>query len=325
MPARKDRKANELYLTRTYDAPVQVVWDAWTDPVQVAKWWGPRGFTITHISKDLRPGGHWKYTMHGPDGKDWPNKTIYHEVEPLKKLVYDHGGSDDTPPLFRVTVLFSELRAEGSNKNHQGQTKLEFTMAFKDAETAKESAKFIKQALGDSTWDRLAEYLEKGKSGKEKFVIARTFHTDVATMREMWVNPKHFAQWLSPTGTTMEVLGGEIQEGASLRYAMSGNGLKLYGRITYRKLGANELVYTQQFLDEKGGLSRHPMLPTWPETMLTTVRFLQEDEDHCRVMITWEPEGEVSREELDAFVNMRGSMTMGWQGSLDKLEEKLGS
>lgn len=312
MPAIKNRKANELYLTRTYDAPVQAVWDAWNDPVQVAKWWGPRGFTITHHSKDLRVGGHWKYTMHGPDGKDWPNKTIYHVVEPLKKLVYDHGGSEDTPPLFRVTVLFSESK---------GQTKLEFTMAFPDAETAKNTAKFIKQALGDSTWDRLGEYLENQGSGKEKFIINRTFHCDVGTMREMWVKPEHFSKWLGPTGSEMTILEGEIKEGKFMRWKMTGAHGVMYGRIDYKQLGEDKLVYTQQFLDEKGGISRHPMVSTWPETMLTTVHIIREDEDHTRVRVTWEPYGKVSKEELEAFLAMRTSMTQGWGGSFDKLEE----
>ncbi|WP_431476220.1 SRPBCC domain-containing protein [Massilia eburnea] len=88
---------NEIRIVRTYDAPVQAVWDAWTDPAQVAQWWGPRGFTLTTHSKDLRIGGTWRYTMHGPDGTDFPNKTTYHVVEPLRKLVYDHGATDDTP------------------------------------------------------------------------------------------------------------------------------------------------------------------------------------------------------------------------------------
>lgn len=105
-------KSNEIRIIRIYDAPVEAVWDAWTDPEQVAKWWGPRGFTLTTHSKDLRVGGHWHYTMHGPDGTDYVNTTKYFEVEPQKKLVYDHGGHEDRPPLFRVTALFSEVKKE---------------------------------------------------------------------------------------------------------------------------------------------------------------------------------------------------------------------
>src|SRR5437868_13500673 len=101
-------KSNEIKITRIYDAPVKAVWDAWTDPKQAAKWWGPRGFTLTTHRKDLRVGGSWDYTMHGPDGTDYPNKTKYFEVEECSKLVYDHGAGDDRVPLFRVTVLFSE-------------------------------------------------------------------------------------------------------------------------------------------------------------------------------------------------------------------------
>src|SRR5471032_390440 len=95
-------ESKEVRIQRIYDAPIQAVWDAWTDPAQAAQWWGPRGFTLTTHSKDLREGGHWTYTMHRPDGFDYPNKTQYFEVEKYAKLVYDHGGNDDQPPLFRV-------------------------------------------------------------------------------------------------------------------------------------------------------------------------------------------------------------------------------
>src|SRR5277367_2381236 len=120
-------KSNEIKITRIYNAPIETVWDAWTDPKQVAKWWGLRGFTITHHSKDLRPGGSWKYTMHGPDGTDYPNYMQYSEVEKHKKLVYDHGGKDDEPAMFHVTVLFSEVK---------GKTKLEMTMSLPTPEAA---------------------------------------------------------------------------------------------------------------------------------------------------------------------------------------------
>ena len=159
-------KANEIHIVRVYDAPVRAVWEAWTDPAQAAKWWGPRGFTITNHSKNLKVGGHWHYTMHGPDGVDYPNKTKYFEVEECRKLVYDHGANDEQAPLFRVTVLFKE---EG------GKTTMDMTMALPSPEAAQATRGFIRKAGGNATWDRLAEYLEKEASGKEKFVINRTF------------------------------------------------------------------------------------------------------------------------------------------------------
>jgi uncharacterized protein YndB with AHSA1/START domain len=308
-------KPNELYLTRIFDAPVKDVWDAWTDPQQVGQWWGPRGFTLTTHSKDLRVGGHWKYTMHGPDGVDYPNDTHYFEVEEYAKLVYDHGASDDRPPLFRVTVLFSE---------EQGKTKMEMTMALATAEAAAETAKFIKKAGGNSTWDRLAEYLGKESSGKEQFVINRSFDAPIDLMYDMWTKPEHFSQWLAPTGMTMEFIRADIKPGGSSFYFMSGGNMKMYGRAAYLQFERpHRLLYTQQFCDENEKISRHPMAPTWPETMLSTVEFAEEGPDRTRVTVTWEPYGPTTAEELAAFVKEKGGMTQGWTGSFDKLEAHL--
>lgn len=310
-------KPNELYLTRIYDAPVKTVWEAWTDLKQVAQWWGPRGFTLTTHSKDLRSGGNWNYTMHGPDGTNYENRTKYLEVEKYQRLVYDHGANDSQPALFRVTVDFSEIE--------KNKTKMEMTMSLATAEAATEIKKFIKQANGNTTWDRLDEYLEKQNSGKEKFVINRTFHTTVDKMFDLWTDPKHFSKWLAPTGFEMTFIRSEIKEGKTTFYYIDGpNGLRMYGRANYIEIKRPErLVYTQQFCDEKENLSRHPMAPTWPATMLTKVTFSPEyehGEDHTRVTVEWEVYGEATKEEMDTFIAGRSGMTLGWTGSFDKLE-----
>jgi uncharacterized protein YndB with AHSA1/START domain len=309
-------KSNELKITRIYDAPVKAVWDAWTDPAQTAQWWGPRGFTLTTHSKDLRPGGHWAYTMHGPDGTNYPNKTIYYEVEKHAKLVYDHGGSDDRPPMFRVTVLFSEAK---------GKTKMEMTMTLPTPEAAEETRKFIKKAGGDGTWDRLAEYLEKKSSGKDKFVINRSFDAPLDVVFQMWTDPKHFSKWLPPTGFEMEFFRCDIKPGGNSFWLMTGpGGMKMYGRAEYLKIEKPDcIVYAQQFCDENEKLARHPKAPTWPATMLTTVKLTPEGPERTRVTVTWEPHGAVTAEELDTFIKARGGMTLGWTGSFDKLETYL--
>jgi uncharacterized protein YndB with AHSA1/START domain len=306
-------KPNELYLTRTYDAPLKMVWDAWVDPKQAAKWWGPRGFTITTHSKDLKPGGHWSYTMHGPDGVDYENTAIYHEVEKYSRLVYDHGGQADRPPMFKVTVNFSE----NANK-----TKIEMTMAFATPELAAESKKFIKKAGGEGTWDRLAEYLSEEISQKDIFVINRSFDTSINTMFEMWTDPKHVSKWMPPTGFDMEYLSVNIKPGGQSFYKMSGNGLVMYGKAFYKEITKpNRLVYSQIFCDKDGNLSRHPMAPTWPAEMLTTVSFAEEDTNKTRVTITWEVYGNATAEERATFHQAKSGMTQGWTGSFDKLEE----
>jgi uncharacterized protein YndB with AHSA1/START domain len=303
-------KPNELYITRVYDAPVKMVWDAWTDPKQVAKWWGPRGFTITTHHKDVRPGGTWSYIMHGPDGVDYPNKTLFLEVEKYSRLVYDHGGSDDRPAMFRVTVNFSETA---------GRTTMDMTMTMPNAEAFAETKKIIKNANGNSTWDRLAEYL----STTDKFVINRSFQAPIDKMFQLWTDPKHFSQWLPPTGMTMKFINVDIKPGGSGFYEMSGaNGLKMYGKINYLEINKpDRLVYTQVFCDEKQNITRHPLAPTWPETMLTTINLTEEDANTTRVTVTWEVYGEATAAERATFNKEKAGMTQGWTGSFDKLDD----
>lgn len=310
-------KPNELYLTRVYDAPLKTVWEAFNDPEQAKHWWGPRGHTIKTHSKDLRVGGHWTYTMFGPEGQVWENKTVYHEVEKYSRLVYDHGGNDeqDRPPLFRVTATFTELA--------KNKTELSFIMAFEDEARAKEIAKFIKQASGNSTWDRFGEYLEKETTNKEIFIINRSFNTDMNTMYKMWTDPDHFSKWLAPTGFNMQFIRAEIKPGGKSFYKMSSPEFTMYGTLQYKEITPTKIVYSQQFADEKENISRHPGAPTWPESMLTTVMFTSEDTNQTRVTIQWEVEGKCTPEELQAFIKERGGMTQGWTGSFDKLEEYL--
>lgn len=306
--AQKNKK-NELYLTRIFDAPVKTVWEAWVDPDQVAKWWGPRGFTITTHHKDVRTGGSWSYIMHGPDGINYPNETKYLEVEKYSKMVYDHGGSSKTPPMFRVTVTFTEIA---------GKTQMEMIMAAPTPEAAVQIKEIVKKANGNSTWDRLAEYL----STSDIFVINRSFQAPIDLMFELWSEPKHMSQWLPPNGFTMKFLNANVKVGETSFYCMSGESdTKMFGKISYQEITKpHRIVYTQIFCDENENISRHPMAPTWPETMLTTVHFYQEGENQTRVSITWEAYGKTTDAELETFRNARGGMTQGWSGSFDKLE-----
>jgi uncharacterized protein YndB with AHSA1/START domain len=308
-------KSATISLTRVYDAPLKAVWEAWTIPEEVAQWWGPRGFTITTHSHDLRTGGHWHYTMHGPDGTDHENTTQYHEVVPGERMVYDHGGHKDRPPLFRVVALFTE---------RNGRTQLDMSMTFATPEVAEQTREFIRKAGGESTWDRLAEYLGKN-AGKEQFFITRTFDAGIDLMYKMWTDPEHVAQWTPPTGATMRFLRAEPRVGGTSLYAMRfGNGPEMHGLIKYVTLNPPNLIaYTQQFCDEKENITRPPFFKDWPLAMLTTVELTAEGPERTRVRVRWEPQ-EATAADLAEFVKQRGGMTMGWTGSFDKLEALLG-
>ncbi len=309
-------KSSELRLTRVYDAPVRAVWDAWTIPEQVEKWWGPRGFTLTTHGKDLRPGGTWRYTMHGPDGVDYPNVHTYAVVEPGARLVYDHGATDDTPPRFRVTVTFAEV---------DGKTTMELIFALASPEAAAEMARFVKIAGGEATWDRLAEHLDHAATGKASFVINRSFDAPIARVFAMWTSPEHLAKWLPPAGTTMRFLRAEIAPGKSTFFVITGAHGTMHVRAEYLAIEPpRRIVYAQQFVDAHEQPAPAPGAERWPATLLTTVLLTEEAPDRTRVTVTTEPHGETTTAEIEAFVGERPGMTRGWTGSFDALEARLG-
>lgn len=308
-------KSNVISLTRIYDAPLKAVWDAWANPEEVAQWWGPRGFTLTTHGRDLRSGGYWHYTMHGPDGTDYENTTQYLEVVPLQRMVYDHGGHKDRPPLFRVTMLLSE---------HAGRTQLDLNFEMATPEIAEEMRGFIKKAGGEGTWDRLAEHLAQQCTGQEQFFIARSFDAGIERLFEMWTDPEHLAAWMPPAGATMHFLRADPRVGGSSLYAMTfPDGAVMHGLITYLAIEKPLLItYTQQFCDAQERVIRPPFFKDWPLTMQSTIEFAAESPERTRVTVRWEPR-EATDADLAEFMKQRGSMTMGWTGSFDKLEAAL--
>jgi uncharacterized protein YndB with AHSA1/START domain len=135
-----------------FDAPRELVWAAWTDPKRLAQWWGPNGFTTTTSAFDLRPGGVWRFVMHGPDGRDYQNLVTFDEIVKPERIVYRHGGGEDVEPVqFQQTATFEDLG---------GKTKLTMRGVFPSAE---ERDRVIREYGADKglvqTLARLDEYL----------------------------------------------------------------------------------------------------------------------------------------------------------------------
>lgn len=103
----EDLSNRQMTITRLINAPRERVWEAFTNPEQIVKWWGPNGFTNTTESMEVKPGGVWRFMMHGPDGTDWPNLISYLEVTPPERLVFDHGDFEN-PKQFQTTITLEE-------------------------------------------------------------------------------------------------------------------------------------------------------------------------------------------------------------------------
>ena len=134
------RKANnntanrEMHITRMLNAPIDLVWEVWTNPEHIANWWGPSGYTNTIHKMEVIKGGEWRLTMHGPDGKDYPNKSMFIEIVPLKKIVFQHFN-----PNYIATIIFEPKEKE---------TLLEWAMLFETIELFETVIKVFKADEG---------------------------------------------------------------------------------------------------------------------------------------------------------------------------------
>jgi uncharacterized protein YndB with AHSA1/START domain len=155
-PSPENTSDREIVISRDFDAPRELVWQAMTDPKHVVHWWGPRGFTTTIEQMDVRPGGVWKHVMRGPDGTNYPNKSIFKEVVKPERIVYSHGGGREggKGAHFIAAWTFEEL---APNK-----TRLTGRLVFPSAEDRDFVVKeYGAVEGGQQTLARLAEHLPK--------------------------------------------------------------------------------------------------------------------------------------------------------------------
>ena len=142
----------EIVIKRTLDAPRELVFAAWTDPQHLPHWYGPDGFTITIHEMDLRPGGVWRLTMHGPDGRDYYNNLVFSEIVPPERLVYRHVLGEGTEPVGHQTIVTFEARGN--------KTDLTLRLVFESNEARDFTIKSYHAVEGGKqTVGRLAEYV----------------------------------------------------------------------------------------------------------------------------------------------------------------------
>ncbi len=148
----EDTRDREFGAERTLDAPIDLVWQVWSEPQHIAEWWGPNGFQNTIHKMEFRQGGAWNFIMHGPDGTDYPNHVRYLEIIPKQSMIYDHGGAEDEV-AFRVYVKFVP---EGK------KTRVSMRGVFKTAAELNEVIEKNGAIDGlNQTFDRMADYLMK--------------------------------------------------------------------------------------------------------------------------------------------------------------------
>lgn len=256
----------ELVFTRLIDAPRALVYRAFTEPAHIMKWWGPNGFTNTHREMNVKPGGVWRYIMHGPDGVDYPNKIVYTEIVENERLVYEHSDDqENTPPAFHVTITFED-KAD--------KTRLTMRMLFPTAAAKEQVVREFGATEGaNQTLGRLEDYVvEMEKRGpshmsltvpsEREIVMQRTFDAPAKLVWEAWTRPEHVRRWWGCGAMTMTVCDIDLKPRGAWRYVLRmPDGTEHPFKGVYREIEPpRRLVYTQVY--DVPPMSEHEALVT---------------------------------------------------------------
>jgi uncharacterized protein YndB with AHSA1/START domain len=299
----------EVVTSRLFDAPPERVFEAFRDPDRLARWWGPDGFTNTIHEFDPRPGGAWRLTMHGPDGTDYLNESVFVEVAP-ERIVFDH-----LEPVhkFRMTITLGE---------HGGKTNATWRMHFDSAEECARVRAFVADA-NEQNFNRLAEELATMAHDDVQFVVSREFAAPRELVFKLWTETEHLARWFGPVGFTTIASKNDPRPGGVFHYCMRApNGHEMWGKWVYREIVPPErLAFVSSFSDAQGNTVRAPFSETWPLEVLSTVTFAERD-GKTTITMRGVPIN-ATEAERQTFKEMHGSMRQGWGGTLNQLAEYL--
>ena len=146
----------EIGMTRVFDAPRELVYQAYTDPNHVPHWWGPRRMTTTVDTMDVRPGGAWRFVHHDPEGNEYGFRGEFREVVPPERLVYTFEFEGMPGHILVETVTFEE---------QDGKTTVTSTALFDSVEDRDGMLESGMESGAIESWDRLQELLDR-LSGK---------------------------------------------------------------------------------------------------------------------------------------------------------------
>lgn len=322
MKKKNDNSKDDLVLTRVFDAGRESVWNAWTRPELLRRWWGPKDFTSPECKIDLRVGGRYLFCMQAPDGKRYWSTGTYKQVQPLDMIAFTDSFADEKgnavpasyygmegewPMEMSVTITFAD---EGSG------TRMTLRHAGIPAGPVRDQT-----AQGwEQSFDKLALSLKSGGAGPKMAFVAEPGRQTVAITREFdaprdlvfkaFTDPDQYIQWLGPRRYSMTLETFEPKSGGRWRYIQKdpkGNKFTFHG--VYHEVSPPErIIGTFEFegLAEKG------------HVLLETARFEEIAGERTALTI------------LDVFLSVAdrdgmvaSGMERGMSESFDRLDELL--
>jgi len=159
-------------------------------------------------------------------------------------------------------------------------------------------------------------------SGHE-FIITRQFNAPRELVWKAWTEREHLMKWFGPKGVTIPAAKMDFRPDGIFHYCMkTPDGKEMWGKWIFREIvPPKKLVLINSFSDADGGITRHPLSPTWPQEMLSTTTF-EEVDGKTKLTIQWVPFN-ATEEEIKTFDSARGGMTQGWTGTFEQLEQYL--
>ena len=309
----------EIAVTRVFDAPRALVFEAMTGCEHLSKWWGPRYLTLEVCEIDFHPGGAYRFVQKAPDGTLHPFKGVYREIAAPERVVFTQ--IYDVEPFSIHEAVVTSVLTE-----HDGKTSLAQTLVF-DSVEARDGMVASGMESGEAeSFDRLDELLAElsHKAGPvAELAITREFDAPRDLVWKAWTEPERLATWWGPPGSEIRVKGLDLRAGGAFLYSMqTPNGPEMWGKFVYREVSPQDcLVFVNCFSDEKGGLTRNPWIATWPLEILNTLTLVERD-GKTTLTLQGGPIN-ATADELQAFAAGVSGMRQGFAGTFKQLDRYL--
>jgi len=257
----------EIVMTRTFDAPRTLVFEALTRPEHLGRWWGPRRYALVQCEHDLRPGGRWRMVQRGPDGREHAFRGEYREVAPPERVVltFEYEGAPG-----HVSVETMTLAEKG------GRTTLTARSVYASREDRDGMLRSGMESGARESHDRLGELL--GRLPRQ-IVGTRVLDAPRELVFRAWT-AEHLGRWWGPRGFTTTTHAIEVRAGGEWRFVMHGpDGRDYPNHVVFREVTAPErIVYDHvsgppfhtevTFADEVDGRTRITMCATFETAVL---------------------------------------------------------
>lgn len=318
----------EVAVTRAFDAPRSLVFEAWSRCEHMKNWWGPHGFDLIECNIDLRPGGKYRFVQRAPDGSIHGFNGVYREIAAPERIVF----TQIYEPIPDQEVVVTATLTETGGKTALSQNLLFSSKKARDGMIA--SGMERGEAQSFERLDELLAGLQGGgaaapaparAAGAEttELLVTREFDAPRDLVWKAWTEPARLARWWGAAGSAIAVARLDLRPGGVFHYSMkTPNGPLMWALFTYREVVPTErIVFVNSFSDTAGGLTRNPWIATWPLEILNTLT-LTEHGGKTTLTLCGGPIN-ATAEERQAFEAGLAGMQGGFAGTFAKLDRYL--